>query len=345
MNMRNFGHMPDGRECYAVTISDGNVTAEIITYGGAVRRLTVPSRRGGRVDVSCGFDTVDGYIAHDGHFGALIGRCGNRIGGASFELNGKRYELARNDGENHLHGGPGGFDRRLWTVKELKEDTVLLFLSSPDGEENYPGNLEAEVRYTVADSTLWIDYEAVSDADTLCNLTNHLYFNLNGHGNGTVLDQYIRLEADFFTPTDAGSIPTGEIRSVEDTPMDLRHTVSIGDHIDDRDDQLLFAGGYDHNWVLRDGGGEMRTAAAAYSGVTGILMETLTDRPGIQFYTGNYMGNGPVGKNGVRYERRGAFCLETQTYPDAVHHPEFPTAVLKAGERWKSRTGYRFSVK
>ncbi len=345
MKMRHFGHAPDGRECYAVTITDGKVTAEIITYGAAVRVLSVPSRTGGRVDVACGFDRLQDYIAHGAHFGAVIGRVGNRIGGASFELNGRRYELAKNDGENHLHGGPGGFDRRLWNVRELGEDTVLLSLFSPDGEENYPGNMEAEVRYTVEDGTLWIDYRAVSDADTLCNLTNHLYFNLNGHGNGTVMDQYLRLEADFFTPTDGASIPTGEVRSVEGTPMDLRRTVCIGDHIDDRYDQLIYGRGYDHNWVLRDAGGEVRTAAMAYSGITGIRMETLTDRPGVQLYTGNYMGEEPAGKRGVRYERRGAFCLETQTWPDAVHHPEFPTAVLRAGQEWKSRTGYRFSVR
>lgn len=343
--MNVFGTLPDGRCVCSVRISSGDVSAEIISYGCAVRCLTVPDRNGRPVDVACGFDSVEGYIGHSGHFGGVLGRCGNRIGGASFVLNGKEYKLVANDGPNHLHGGINGFDRLLWDVLEVSGDTVLLGLHSPDGQENYPGNMDVRVRYTVKDNALLIDYNAVSDADTLCNLSNHLYFNLAGEGKGDILDQFVRIDADYFTVGDPGSIPTGELRSVEGTPMDLRSLTRIGDHINDEYDQIRDPGGYDSNWVLRDGGGAVRKAAEAYCETTGIVMETYTDRPGIQFYAGNFMGDEPIGKNGVKYLRRGGFSLETQAFPDAVHHPDFPSTVLRKGDEWRSSTAYVFSVR
>ncbi len=343
--MKLFGYLPDGSEVCCVSISSGPVSASVINYGAIIKDIVVADRNGDPVDVACGFDNVEAYISQTGHFGGVLGRCGNRIGGASFELNGKTYDLCVNDGPNHLHGGTYGFDRLLWNVEEVGEDTVLLSLHSPDGQENYPGSLDVKVRYTVMEDGLWIDYWAESTEDTLCNLSNHTYFNLAGHCSGEVLDQYIELEADRFTVADAGSIPTGELRSVEGTPMDLRTLTRIGEHINEDYDQLVMPGGYDSNWEIRGEAGKMRKAAEAYCPVTGIDMQVVTDRPGIQFYAGNFMDGGPAGKHGEPYVRRGGFCLETQTFPDAIHHPEFPTAILRKGDEWRSRTGYLFSVR
>ena len=325
-------------------ISKGNMSSEILNYGGAVRTLIVPDRDGNPVDVVLGFDRIRDYEEHGDHFGAIIGRFGNRIGGASFSLNGKTYELTANDGRNHLHGGPGGFDRLEWETVSLTEDSVTLKLVSPDGQENYPGNLTVKVTYTLTEDSLIIDYHAVSDADTLCNLTNHSYFNLNGHDGGTIRDHYVKLYADHYTDADAELIPTGVIASVEGTPLDLRELTRIGDGIDDPFEMMQNAGGYDFNFVINDYDGTMKKAAEVCSEKTGIRVEVFTDLPGIQFYTGNFLGNTPVGKGGAVYQKQDAFCLETQVFPDAPHHENFPTAVLKAGEEYKTRTIYRFSV-
>ncbi len=344
-NRRIFGHMPDGTAVEEITLRDGALTCSAITYGGMLRALTVPDKNGDPVDVLLGMDGLEGCLHKKiGSMGALVGRYANRIGGAAFSLNGKEYRLAANNGVNHLHGGPKGFDKRVWTLEEAADNSVLFSIFSPDGDEGYPGALTVRARYTLADGALRIDYEAGCDADTVINLTNHAYFNLSGHASGPVLGQYIQMPGSRYTPTLPGSIPTGEIADVAGTPMDLRTAQPIGAHIDDDFEQLTLAGGYDHNWVVEGPAGQLNLAARAWSPDTGILMEVLTDQPGVQFYAGNAMGGCPAGKGGAPYDKRWGFCLETQHYPDSPHHENFPTTVLKAGETFKTSSVYRFGV-
>lgn len=339
-----FGTMPDGTAVEAVTLEKGKLSCRILTYGGAVQSLVVPDRDGNLVDVVLGFDTLEDYRKQDKYIGALIGRYGNRIGGASFSLNGAEHPLAANDGENHLHGGLQGFDKQVWTVEEQTGDSLTLSLQSPDGQEGYPGNLSVRVTYTLAETGLSIAYWAKSDRDTLCNLTNHTYFNLSGHQSGPVAGQYIQLAASNYTPTVPGSIPTGELAPVEGTPMDLREGLPIGQRVDENFAQLTMAGGYDHNWVVDGEAGVLRRAARAWSGETGIVMETWTTQPGVQFYSGNYLDGCPAGKGGAPYAKRWGFCLETQHYPDSPHHPNFPSTVLPAGAEYRQTTEYRFAA-
>lgn len=344
MSRTVFGYLKDGTPVEELTLRDGDISCAIITYGGALRALTVPDRAGAPVDVVLGLDTLQGYLEQNKYLGALVGRYANRIGGASFDLNGVRYPLAANDGPNHLHGGPAGFDKRVWTVEKLTADSALLSLHSPDGEEGYPGNLQVRATYTLRNSALEIAYFAQADRDTLCNLTNHAYFNLSGHASGPVTGQYLQLMAERYTPTAAGSIPTGELAPVAGTPMDLRGPRLIGERIDEPFEQLAMAGGYDHNWVIDGWDGTLRPAARAWSPDTGIVMETETTLPGVQFYSGNGLDGCPAGKGGAPYGRRWGFCLETQVFPDAPHHPDFPSAVLAAGTEYHSRTVYRFGA-
>jgi len=339
-----FDVMPDGTEVERLTLRREKLSCEIITYGGAVRALTVPDRDGGPVDVVLGFDTLEDYQAQDKYLGALVGRYANRIGGAAFVLNGAEYPLAANSGPNHLHGGRAGFSMRVWTVESLTENSASLSLLSPDGEEGYPGDLFVRVTYTLDGDGLSIEYEAESSADTLCNLTNHTYFNLSGHASGPVLDQEIQLFASAYTPTGAGSIPTGEIARVEGTPMDLREARPIGAGIGADFEQLRLAGGYDHNWVIDGAPGALNLAARAFSPETGIALEVATTQPGVQFYTGNFLSGCPLGKGGAPYANRWGFCLETQNFPDAPHHENFPSAVLRKGERYHHETIFRFSA-
>ena len=339
-----FGAMPDGTEVEAVSLKKGALSCRILTYGGAIQSLVVPDREGKPVDVALGFDTLEDYRRQDKFIGALIGRFGNRIGGASFPLDGAEYPLAANDGVNHLHGGTVGFDKQVWTVEEQREDMLVLSLESPDGQEGYPGNLSVRVTYTLTETGLSIDYWARSDRDTLCNLTNHAYFNLAGHQSGPVLGQYVQLLASSYTPTVPGSIPTGELSPVEGTPMDLREGLPIGQRVDEDFAQLTMAGGYDHNWCIDASDGSLRCAARAWSQETGITMETWTTQPGVQFYSGNYLDGCPAGKGGAPYAKRWGFCLETQHYPDSPHHPNFPSTVLPAGAEYRQTTQYRFAA-
>ena len=337
--IRQFGNA----EC--VRLENGGLSCEILTYGGALRCLTVPDRNGRSVDVVLGFDSLEDYMEQTGFLGALIGRFGNRIGNAEFELDGKRYELFKNDGANHLHGGRRGFDKRIWKI-EARDDTKLaLSLVSEDGEEGYPGRLEVYVLYELKEDALEISYRAFSDADTLCNLTNHAYYNLSGHDSGTVETQLIKINASHYTPTDAGLIPTGEIADVTGTPMDLREPVVIGERADLDFEALRFGGGFDHNYAIDGADGTLRLAAVAESRETGIVLETWTTLPGVQFYSGNGMAGLPKGKNGAPYDRRWGFCLETQVYPDAPHHANFPSALLKKGAEYRTKTVYRFAHK
>ena len=338
-----FGVMPDGAAVERYTLTAGPLSCDIITFGGSLQSLRVPDRAGNIVDVLLGFDTLEAYRTHGKSMGALVGRFANRIGGASFTLNGKDYPLAANDhGVNHLHGGILGFNKRVWTVEDAGDSRLTLSLFSPNGEEGYPGNLTARVSYTLTEEGLSIAYQAECDQDTVCNLTNHAYFNLSGHGSGPVLDQTIQLLADCYTPTDARSIPTGEIAAVEGTPMDLRHPTPIGARIGEDFPQLLQAGGYDHNWIPNGEPGTLRPIARAASAATGISMEVLSTLPGVQFYTGNYLAGCPAGKGGAPYDSRWGFCLETQFFPDSPHHDSFPSCVLRAGETFAHTASFRF---
>lgn len=344
-NRTVFGHMPDGTAVECVELKRGALSCQILTYGGAVRSLTVPDREGRGVDVVLGFDSLEAYREQDKYMGALVGRYANRIGGSRFVLNGREYPLAANNGVNHLHGGLVGFDKQVWTVEEVTQDRLVLSLVSPDGQEGYPGSLSVRVTYQLTETALAIEYWAQSDQDTICNLTNHTYFNLSGHGSGAVGGQWIQLHAQAYTPTDSGSIPTGEVAPVEGTPMDLRQARPIGERIDEDYPQLALAGGYDHNWVVDGEAGNLRPAAWAWSKETGITMETYTTQPGVQFYTGNYLEGCPRGKGGAPYAKRWGFCLETQVFPDAPNRDHFPTARLDAGAEYRQRTEYRFGIR
>ena len=343
--MKLCGYLSDGRAVHAITLTDGRLSCEILTYCGILRTLLVPDKDGKLRDVVLGFDTAEKYFPFRTFFGAIVGRFANRIGGSSFELNGVKYELPANEGANKLHSGPDGFDCQLWEVVSESGDSVTLKLTSPDGTGGFPGKMDMKVTYTLRNAELAIEYEAVSDADTLCNPTNHAYFNLSGQESGSVEKQIIQLFASHYTPTDAALIPTGEIASVDGTPMDLRQPIAIGARIDEDFHALNGPGGYDHNWAIDGAAGEFRIGAAAYSPESGIAMTMYTDRPAVQFYTGNGLGMGIVGKDGAEYVKRSGFCLETQTFPDAPNHDNFPTALLRAGEKFYSKTSYKFEVK
>lgn len=335
MNKKNtaaFGLTPGGTPVEEITLADGSMSCKIITYGGALRALTVPDRAGQPVDVVLGFDTLEDYMTQDKYLGALVGRYANRIGGSRFFIEGREYPLRANDGPNHLHGGPVGFDKKVWQVRAQSANSLTLSLFSPDGEEGYPGDLEVTVTYTIQGGALEIAYHAESSKTTLCNLTNHAYFNLSGHGSGPIDGQSIQLLAGRHTPVGESLIPTGAIDPVDGTSMDLRRLQPIGGRT------------YDNNWAIDGWDGTLRTAAQAWSPDTGILMETLTTLPGIQFYTGNFLDGCPSGKGGVLYGRHCAFCLETQYFPDSPNHSNFPSAVLAAGAAYESKTVYRFTT-
>ena len=335
-----FGKTTDGHEIMRYWLSDGVISVGILNLGGTIQSVLVPDRSGKMVDVALGYDDVHSYEVQDKFIGALIGRFGNRIARGKFSLDGKDYTLRTNDGRNHLHGGQG-FDKRLWNV-QTDGDSLVLTLTSPDGDEGYPGTLQVCVRYTVANRALIIDYQAQTDAPTLCNLTNHVYWNLSGHDAGTVGDQKITLNADYFTPVDNEAIPLGTLAPVTGTALDLRTPTAIGAHWDDPEEQLQNVGGYDHNFALRGSIGFLSPTAEVTSPATGITMQVETTLPGVQFYTGNALEGAPTGKNGAVYGRRTGFCLETQFYPDNIHHPDWPQAILRPGALWKHQTIYRF---
>ena len=321
--------------------NESGFEVSITNYGGAITSLKTPDRNGHFADIVLGFETLDEYVGNPRYFGALIGRHANRIARGRFTLDGVEYQLPCNDDGNHLHGGFRGFDKRDWTVREDGRTLHLTYFSK-DGEEGYPGNLTAFVDYTLLDNELRIDYRATTDRDTLVNLTNHSYFNLRG--DGTVLDHQLVLNADNFTPVSKDLIPSGEIRSVEGTPMDFRKGKAIGVQIRDAYDQLGFTGGYDHNFVLNDYDGSLRFAGRVYESSTGRVLEVLTTQPGMQFYSGNFLDGSLVGRNRVTYVKYAGLCLEPQHFPDAPNHSSFPSTVLRPGEEYKQTTVFRFSV-
>ena len=338
-----WGTTPDGQtvELYALRNSKG-AEARIMNYGGVLVSLKVPDRTGAFGDVVAGLDSFQDYLKPPPYFGAIIGRYGNRIGNARFTLNGVEYNLSKNDGQNSLHGGARGFDKRLWQATPLSPQNIELKYRSADGEEGYPGNLNVTVKYTLTDANeLRIDYSAVTDKDTVVNLTNHSYFNLAGEGD--VLAHEVMINADRFTPVDKGLIPTGELKDVTGTPFDFRAATPIGKRIEQNDQQLSFAGGYDHNWALNRSGNGLETAAKVSDPKSGRVMEVLTTQPGLQFYTGNFLDGTLKGK-GRTYTRRSAFCMETQHFPDSPNKPGFPSTVLRPGSVYESTTVYRFGT-
>jgi aldose 1-epimerase len=343
---RPFGKLPDGTPVELYALSSGRLAAGITTYGGTLVTLEVPDRGGRRGDVVLGFDAVEGYLQKDNpYFGALIGRVGNRIGGARFALDGRTYALAANDGANHLHGGLRGFDKVLWAAHPHptpRGPALELTYAARAGEEGYPGNLAVVVTYTLTDDALQIDYVATTDAATPCNLTHHAYFNLEGEGSGEIVDHRLQLEASRMTVVGAGLIPTGELGPVEGTPFDFRKLTRIGDRVDAADPQLAIGRGYDHNYVLDRQGAPPWRCARVEAPRSGRVMEVVTTEPGVQLYTGNWMDGRLQGKGGKVYPRRGGFCLETQHFPDSPNRPEFPSTILRPGERYATTTVYRF---
>ena len=346
----SFGKTADGQsvDIYTLTNQRG-MQVRITNYGGIVVSLTAPDRNRKFADVALGYNDLASYEKPPfPYFGAIIGRYGNRIAKGRFTLNGVEYKLAANNGENHLHGGIKGFDKMVWTVRQVRTTPAgpALFLTyvSKDGEEGYPGNLTVNVVYTLTHKNeLKIDYVASTDKDTVTNLTHHSYFNLAGEGNGDILGHSLLLKANTFVATNDQAIPTGELRNVANTPFDFRTANTIGARINqETDEQIKFGKGYDHTWVINGRAGSLRQAAVVYEPTSGRVMEVWTTEPGVQFYTGNYLDGTITGKSGKPYPRRSGFCLETQHYPDSPNQPGFPTTTLKKGATYRSTTIYRF---
>lgn len=332
-------------DIYTLT-NDNGVEAKITNYGGIIVSLRTPDRDGELGEVTLGLDTLEDYLGLHPFFGALVGRYANRIAEGKFTLEGKEYQLAQNADGHHLHGGNQGFDKVVWEAKSTSvDDAVSLTLTylSVDGEESYPGNLSVTVTYTLTnDDELRIDYAAETDQTTILNLTNHTYFNLAQ--SETILDHVMMINADEFTVVDSSVIPTGEIRSVEGTPLDFRQPTRIGERIDEDDEQLKFAGGYDHNWIVNGEPGELRLAARVSEPATGRVLEVHTTQPGVQFYSGNMMPEEMPGRDGETYKWRSGLCLETQHFPDSPNHPNFPSTVLKPGEKFHEATVFKFDT-
>ena len=334
-----FGVTAGGQAVEQWTLTAGDYTLEVLTLGGIIRSFTVPAPEGKR-DIVLGCDTLAEYEAGDKYLGALIGRVANRIGGARFALNGQSYSLAANSGPNCLHGGVRGFDRVVWQAREAQGGLVLTYVS-PDGEEGFPGTLTVQVLYTLtADGVLTLEYQAQSDTDTLCNLTHHSYFNLLGHSHGSLEGHQLQLWSDAITELDPNSTPTGAILPVEGTPFDLRQPVDLCQRLAQDHPQLALGHGFDHNFILhRQTRGPLKRVARATAG--GLCLECYTTQPGLQLYTANFL-DGEPGKQGAVYGPRSAFCLEAQGWPDAIHHPHFPSPILPAGTPYHHTTSYFF---
>jgi len=341
----SFGQTPDGEQVDLYTLTNANgLRARITNYGAILVSLEVPDKGGKLADVTLGYDTLDGYIKKSAFFGATVGRYANRIGKAKFVLDGVEYKLAANNGENHLHGGSKGFDKVVWDASEVRAEDgvgVGMVYMSKDGEEGYPGNLACVVTYTLTkNDELKISYEALTDKATVVNLTNHSYWNLAGQGSEDILGHEVMLAADKYTVVDKGLIPTGEIRSVKDSPLDFTKAMTIGSRIKQVD-----IGGYDHNYVLNSGGGTPALCARVYEPSSGRVMEIYTAEPGVQFYTGNFLDGSITGKGGKAYKKHYGFCLETQHFPDSPNKPDFPSVVLNAGEKYTTVTIHKFYTK
>lgn len=351
MTKQEFGKTAEGTPVDLYTFSNANgVKTSVMTYGATWVSMIVPDKNGKAEDVLLGFDNLDGFIGKTNpYFGAVVGRYGNRIAKGKFTLDGKEYTLAVNNKENHLHGGIIGFGKVVWKAEEIKVDGnpgVKLTYVSKDMEEGYPGTLTATVTYSLDNKNQFrIDYQATTDKATVLNLTNHAYFNLDGEGSGDILGHELQLNADHFTPTDVGLIPTGDITPVKGTPMDFTKPSKIGARIEDKYEALVLGGGYDHNYVLNSKDGSLAQGGKVVGPKSGRVLEFYTTQPGVQFYTGNFLDGTAKGKGGKVYNKRYGFCLETQHFPDSPNHPKFPTSVLKPGETYKQTTVFKFSAK
>ena len=345
---KEFGTARDGEALFLYEITNqAGMSATLTNLGATIVSVKVPDRSGKLTDVVLGYDTPEEYYQNSCYFGAVIGRSGNRIDKGRFQLNGKTYQLDINDNENNLHSGNNGFDERVWKVARTDDQSITFFLKDDDMEQGYPGNFQVSVTYTFTeDGTLTLHYEGEADADTVANLTNHVYFNLGGHDSGTILDHVMKMQSKCYTPVrDGQAIPTGEIAPVADTPMDFVNEKPIGKDIDADFAQLQYVGGYDHNYVIKQDKGALELFATVYSPKTGICLEACTDLPGFQFYAGNFMPEAQKGKGGVVYGRRCGFCLESQYYPNSINQEGFAAPILKAGEKLDTTTAYRFTVK
>ena len=339
---RPFGSW-EGRDVTLYTLDNGETSVSVMGLGAALQSICTKDKEGNTVDVLLGYDTPQEYMSHGGYLGACIGRHANRIKNASFDLNGKTYQVNKNENNNNLHGGPNGYDRRFFDVQVItlgEDQAIACKLYDEDMSAGFPGNVTVTVVYSLsADNALKLDYTASTDADTVVNLTNHAYFNLNGSGSGTIVNHKMKIYAPFYTPVDEDCCPTGEILSVKGTVFDFTDFTTIADGIDQVPDMAI-TGGYDHNWVLDAPAGQLNLAAETIGDKTGIRLKTYTDLPGIQFYAGNGMDE-CKGKNGVDHHKRDAFCLETQYFPNSTSIPFFPTPFLKAGETYHSVTVYQ----
>jgi aldose 1-epimerase len=334
----DFGRTPDGRVVEVITLTSGALDARVITYGARLIRVRAPNRTGTMQDVVLGYDTLPEWLADKKtHFGAVVGRYGNRIAKGAFTLDGHQYQIPVNNNGNALHGGTVGFDKKLWTPRLIPHG-VELTLVSPDGDMGFPGTLIAKVTYMLVRNSLTLQYQETSDKPTVANLTNHTYFNLSSNDQRDILGHQVTLHALAFTPIDKGLIPTGEIRSVENTPMDFRTPHTIGQRIDSQDEQIGLAGGYDHNWVLEGREGTLREPNS------GRTLTVMTTEPGVQFYSGNFLDGTFTGRHGKRYTRNMGFCLETQHFPDSPNHPNFPSTVLRPGQVRRSTTTFVFGI-
>lgn len=336
-----FGETTDGEKVDLYTLTNrNNMVVKITNYGAIVTSIVVPDKKGEMADVVLGFDTLAGYLAEHPYFGAVVGRYGNRIAKSMFTLDGTTYKLAANNGSHHLHGGIKGFDKVVWSAEEIEKENepgIKLSYLSKDGEEGYPGNLSVTVIYSLTDENeLKINYTAETDKATPVNLTHHSYFNLEGAGSGDTLGHLLTIHADRYTVVDEELIPTGEIKTIENTPLDFRKPAGIGSRIKD------VKGGYDHNYILNNNEGAMRPAASVTAPASGRVMDVLTTEPAIQFYSGNFLDGSNKGKKGCVYHKHYGFCLETQHYPDSPNHPSFPSTILKPGERYRHYTIYKF---
>jgi aldose 1-epimerase len=344
-----FGRLPDGTVIDGYTIRNPRgTTMHVMTYGATITALRTADRQGHFDDIVLGFDSVEGYLDDPPYFGAIVGRYANRIAKGRFTLNGHTYQLPINNGPNSLHGGTRGFDKVVWRATPFENDSsagLVLTHVSPDGDNGYPGRVEVRVTYTLTDSDeLIVDYGATTSKATPINLSQHSYFNLSGDGTRDILDHVLELEASHYTPVDSTLIPTGELAPVEGTPFDFRTPTPIGERIEQANQQLQFGRGYDHNFVLDRSGAPLSHAARVVEPTTGRMLDIYTDQPGVQFYSGNFLDGTIKGKGGKVYRHRYGFCLETQHYPDSPNHPNFPSTILRPGEKFVSRTVFRFGV-
>ena len=346
VTVKEFGKSKEGKDLHLYTLDNGKIKVTLTDLGATIVSVVMQDKNENYVDVVLGYDTAEEYYANSCYFGAVIGRSGNRIDKARFSIGGKEYQLDVNDNENNLHSGKNGFDKRVWNVVNTEGRSITFYLQDADLEQGYPGNFEVCVTYTLKDdNTLVLHYEGKSDADTVANMTNHVYFNLAGQGSGDVLGHEVTLCAKEYTPViDEQAIPTGEYAPVAGTPFDFTSPKLIGKEIDADCDQLKFVGGYDHNFVIKREKGVVKKFAEMYCPATGICLEAFTDLPGFQFYSGNFITD-HQGKGGIVYHKRGGFCLESQFYPNSINQEGFAKPILKAGDKYDTTTSYRFSVR